>query len=229
MGHYSGRVSEVRLEAGGQMNALISCPLGAIPNPGQYVVAADPGDAQAALGTALFCASISSKGFWAAPPIPVQWHPGTILELEGPFGHGFELPKDIQRLGLVALSETVSRLMPLVEQVVEAQAGITLFADLPLPALPTSIEAYPLATLAEVVDWPDFLAFDLPLWRLPDLRNLLGLSERDWLPCPAQALVEAPMPCAGMALCGACAVPARRGWKLACEDGPVFDLKALKW
>jgi NAD(P)H-flavin reductase len=32
------------------------------------------------------------------------------------------------------------------------------------------------------------------------------------------------MPCGGVADCGACAVETRLGWKLACEDGPVFDL-----
>jgi NAD(P)H-flavin reductase len=42
-------------------------------------------------------------------------------------------------------------------------------------------------------------------------------------------LILAPMPCAGLAECGACAVPARSGWKLACLDGPVFDLRALDW
>jgi hypothetical protein len=35
------------------------------------------------------------------------------------------------------------------------------------------------------------------------------------------------MPCAGLAACGVCAVQTRRGWKLACVDGPVFDLKEI--
>jgi hypothetical protein len=43
----------------------------------------------------------------------------------------------------------------------------------------------------------------------------------------AQALVITPMPCGGIAECGVCAVTARRGWKLACKDGPVFDLTEL--
>jgi NAD(P)H-flavin reductase len=40
-------------------------------------------------------------------------------------------------------------------------------------------------------------------------------------------LVVAPMPCGGLAECGVCAVTTRRGWKLACKDGPVFDLGEL--
>jgi hypothetical protein len=37
------------------------------------------------------------------------------------------------------------------------------------------------------------------------------------------------MPCAGIAECGACAVPGGGwgGWKLACQHGPVFDLNWL--
>jgi hypothetical protein len=61
------------------------------------------------------------------------------------------------------------------------------------------------------------------------LRNMIGLSEGIGLPCPAQVLITTPMPCAGLAKCGACAIASRRGWKLACEDGPVFDLNHLKW
>ncbi len=106
---------------------------------------------------------------------------------------------------------------------------MTLFTDLTLPRLPAAVEVSPLASLKEAMDWPDFMALDVPLTRLAELRDVLGLSNGDGLPCPAQVLVTTPMPCAGMAQCGACAVPARRGWKLACEDGPVFDLNILKW
>jgi dihydroorotate dehydrogenase electron transfer subunit len=151
------------------------------------------------------------------------------LDLVGPLGHGFELPREVHRLGLVALGVTVARLMPLIGQIGQPNAGATLFSDLPLPRMPALLEAYPLASLVEALDWPDFLVVDLPNEKLTELRNLLGLSEGIRLTCPAQALVTTSMPCTGLAQCGACAVPTRRGWKLACEDGPVFDLHQLKW
>jgi hypothetical protein len=40
----------------------------------------------------------------------------------------------------------------------------------------------------------------------------------------AQVLVVTPAPCGGLAECGVCAVTTRRGWKMACKDGPVFSL-----
>jgi len=79
--------------------------------------------------------------------------------------------------------------------------------------------------LPDLLAWADFLALDLPLEALADL----GKHLPDVLPCPAQALIYTPMPCACLARCGACAVPTRRRWKLACEDGPVFDLRELAW
>ena len=43
----------------------------------------------------------------------------------------------------------------------------------------------------------------------------------------AQALVVHPMAC-GVGACQGCAVPVARGTKLACTDGPVFDLLELQ-
>jgi hypothetical protein len=229
MGQTNARIIEIRLEASGQMEAFIACSDDAVPQAGQYLLASDMHDPQAVLGVPLFLAEKSTHGFWAATPIPISWRPGTYLDLVGPLGHGFELPREVQRLGLVALGNTVSRLMPLVGQIGKSHGGITLFTDLPLPRIPTLLEAYPVASLVQVMDWPDFLMFDLPLQRLAELREVLGLQDGSSLHCPSQVLVTLPIPCAGLAHCGACAVPARRGWKLACEDGPVFDLSQLKW
>jgi hypothetical protein len=110
---------------------------------------------------------------------------------------------------------------------------VALFSDDPLPHAPASLEVNPLNALPEDLAWPDLLALDLPVERLRELRPFLGLESAALSPCPVQALVEIPMPCGGVAECGACAVPRRgglaRGWKLACKDGPVFHLNELDW
>ena len=229
MGYYTGRVHEVHVNAGGRLAATITCPAGAIPQPGQYILASIHNDPEAILGSPLFLSERIPEGFHTASPFPPTWGPGTSLDLVGPLGHGFDLPSHIQRLGLIALGESVSRLLPLVGENARTSGSITMFTDLPLPRLPAALESYPLASLAEMLDWPDFIAIDIPLARISDLWNVFGLPEGKGLPCPAQALVTTPIPCAGMAGCGVCAVPGRRGWKLACEDGPVFDLHTIKW
>ena len=227
MGHFHGRVIEIRLDAGGLREALIACPLEATPKAGQYIHASDLEDSGEALGTPLYLAEKSPQGFWAAPPIPNSWKPGMNVALSGPLGHGFAIPREVQRLGLVARGETVSRLMPLIGPAGPSRRAVALFTDLPLPRMPSLLEAYPLVSLLDALDWPDFLVVDLPLQRLPELNSALRNPHRSGLPCPGQVLVTTFMPCVGLAQCGACAVPVRKGWKLACEDGPVFDLGDL--
>jgi dihydroorotate dehydrogenase electron transfer subunit len=192
-------------------------------------MAIDPYDVQSALATPLFAIENVMHGFWASPLQQVTWGPGTDLELVGPLGHGFDLPGDIQRLGLVALGETVSRLMPLARKAVENSAGVALFTDLPLPRLPAAVEIHPLESIIEALDWPDYLALDVPLERMEGLRRALGILDAAPMPCPVRVLVSTPMPCAGLAQCGACAIRGRRAWKLVCADGPVFDLQSLSW
>ncbi len=220
---HSGIVNEIRLEQGGRA-AWIACPPAAIPAPGQYLHAWAEGEDASPRGTALFAAEIAAQGFLAAPPVPETWEPGTRLELRGPLGRGFSLPPACRRLALAILGETPSRLLPLLTQALAQGAEAALFSDLPLPRLPAQVEARPLDALGEALSWADFLACDLPLEALPALPARLGLAQGQSLPCPAQALLFTPMPCAGLAQCGVCAAPLRRGWKLVCEDGPVFNL-----
>jgi hypothetical protein len=203
--------------------AWIECPPAAIPAPGQYVMADFPGDVGLPTGIPLFQGDISPRGFLAAPPIPAHWGPGSPLKLRGPLGRGFHLPAGMRHLALAALGDVVSRLIPLIPR----NADVALFTDTPRLAVPLTVEIHPLCDLAANLPWADFLALDIPLAALPNLRHLLG--QEAGLPCPAQALIFAPMPCGSLADCGACAVPARRAFKLACCDGPVFPLTEISW
>jgi NAD(P)H-flavin reductase len=230
MRSYRGRVIEIRAgESIGRsaQQARIACPAGAIPAAGQYLRAWDPADGEAALAHPVFAEKVYEDGFLSAPPAPAGWTPGTRLELRGPLGRGFHLPAGAKRLALAALGEGAGRLMPLARQALSAGGDVTFCADFPLAEIPSAIEFHPLAALAEILSWADFLAVDIPLGGITSLRSRLGLPQGVPLPCPGQILVWAPMPCAGLAGCGVCATPVRRGWKLACEDGPVFALEEL--
>jgi hypothetical protein len=225
---YTGKIIELQSDYLGRASARIACPPGAIPAPGQYLKAHAPDITGEVLSVTLFSAGTSEQGFRAVPPIPSEWLPGTDLRLWGPLGNGFRLDWNVRHLALAALEEP-SRLMPLIAQSLERGIDVTLCADGPLPPLPASVEVAALNALPEVLTWADFLAMDVPLLKLPGLGDLLGLRPAQYLPCPAQVLIHTAMPCAGMAECGVCAVPTRRGWRLACQDGPVFDLSVLEW
>jgi len=223
-----GWVKEVIL-AGGETTALIQCPPGAQPAAGQYCLAWATENAESPLASVLFPARIDEDGFLAAGPIGRGWEPGARLRLRGPLGRGFGLPPGARRVALAALGDHAQRLLPLITLLLEREAAIAVFTDCLLPDLPLAVEAYPLASLPESLSWADFFAVDLPLQALPSIRSRLGLADSARLPYPGQALVTTSMPCGGLADCGACAVPARRGWKLACVDGPVFHMNEIDW
>lgn len=225
-----GRVRELYLDEQGLRGAWIECPPGKAPEAGQYLLAWDPADRAAPLAAALFPAQIERDAFQAAAPVPPGWQPGTRLALRGPLGKGFSVPAQARRVVLAALGESASRLLALVPALLARETALALFTDCPLPALPPAVEIYPLAGLPEALAWADFLALDLPVSKLDGLRRVLRLEPGTPVPCPAHALVLASMPCGGVAECGACAVPRRgSGWRLACQEGPVFDLHTLSW
>ena len=232
----TGELVELYLENGLTGGRLL-CPQNLVPEPGKYLLArrgppapmleAQAGRADAPLSAPVFNAGPLSGGFLVAPPIPLTWQPGTVLSLRGPLGRGFSLPASALHVALIALGETSARLKPLLAAALGQNASVALVSDLNLSDLPSEVEIQPVSALSEVAKWADYLAIDLPREALPGLREKLGLGEQATAPFEAQALVVTPMPCGGIAECGVCAVPVRRGWKMACKDGPVFDLDEL--
>jgi len=221
---YPGQVEEI-LTIAGQLSARLTCPPQAVPAPGQFVLVKDE---QADLPFPLFLKELSPQGFIAAPFTPSTWSPGTSLQLFGPHGRGFHLPDNLRRLGLIALGNTVARLLPLADTALSQHTDVALFTNNPLPAIPYALEVFPLSTFPEYYTWPDYLVVDLPLESIPRLRSIL--RSPDQLQCPTQALILTSMPCGGLAGCGVCALLTRtRKWKLACKDGPVFALSELEW
>ena len=205
--------------------ARLRCPAGAVPAPGQYVLA-DAAGSDAPLAAVLFPAGEWAEGFVAASPIPAAWQPGTQLWVRGPLGHGFSLPGEARRVALVAWRRPPAALLSLLGAALRQQASVTLVGQ-PIPEdLPLQVEAQPPEALQEVCAWADFAAFDVEREALPELRDLLR-GGRTAMKGEAQALVRAPMPCGGMAACGACTVDVGGKALLACEDGPVFDLGQL--
>lgn len=221
----SGELVEIYLE-NGLTGGRLYCPPNLVPLPGQYLLAHDPASS-APLPAPVFSAGSVPGGFLAAPPIPLAWRPGLSLSLRGPLGHGFSLPESTRCVSLVALGETAARLHPLLTIALGQGAAVVLVSDLGLTDLPPEVEHQPVAALPEVMKWSDYMALDLPWESLPGVREKMGVAGQAGAKFEAQALIITPMPCGGMAECGVCAVNTRHGWKLACKDGPVFDLKEL--
>jgi len=94
--------------------------------------------------------------------------------------------------------------------------------------LPDEVEVQPLAALQDIVEWADYVAFDVVRENLDQLQTRLGRLSQVAAGKEMQVLVHTPIPCGGVAECGVCAVKLKSTWKLACKDGPVFDWAELE-
>jgi dihydroorotate dehydrogenase electron transfer subunit len=220
-----GELVEIYLENGLTGGRLL-CPQNLIPSPGQYLLAHDPAS-HTPLPVPVFSAGSVPGGFLVAPPLGTAWRPGVSLSLRGPLGCGFSLPPSARCVALVALAGTDARLRPLLAAALGGGAAVVLVTDLELTGLPAEVEIQPVSALAQVVKWADYMALDVLRESLPGVREKLGPGGQARVECQAQVLVLTPMPCGGMAECGVCAVTLRRGWKMPCKDGPVFNLVDL--
>jgi dihydroorotate dehydrogenase electron transfer subunit len=229
MRDYDVYVSEIGIDIRGLISARINCPATAVPKAGQYCLAWSPADSSSSLPMAIFLAQRVEQGFLTAPGMPAAWQPGTLLRLRGPFGNGFHLPHGIQRMALAAFGDSPARLLPLIPQALEQSIAVTLFSQVSPTNLPTAVEISHLDELPEAMQWADFLAIDMPGRQFNQLSRILKIDDPRQCSIPAQILIDAPMPCGGMANCGVCALPNQRQLKLACHDGPVFDLRTLEW
>lgn len=239
----AGQIDETFIHA--ERAARIRCAPNLVPAPGQYLLAHAPSEPDAPLPHPVFLAASHPTGFYAAHPLPVAWTPGTRLALRGPLGRGFRLPAFARRVALAAFGGRPSRLLSLLEPALAQKAEITLLAETIPDSLPPDIEILPPAALLETLKWADYLAIDAPRAALAAIyETLLPGSQSPHsgytpnyaaklLPASMpndytiEILIETPLPCGGMAECGACAIHARQGCLLACRDGPVFDLKSI--
>ena len=148
--------------------------------------------------------------------------------MRGPLGKGFKLPGNVRNLALLGMGSTPSRLLAVLELLKVADVAKALFTDNNLTSLPIEIEVHPLAAFSEFHSWADLILVDLPARMLPDLTDLVGVRSLNELTRESQVLLTTDMPCGAIADCGACAVKTRKGWKLVCKDGPVFNLADLE-
>ncbi len=131
-------------------------------------------------------------------------------------------------MALIAVERQALRLLALVEPAARQGAAVSLVCDEPPAELSLQVEVQPLRAAAEVCGWSDYAAFDFNRESLPVLTSILGAYDVRKLGGTGQVLVRVPMPCGGLADCGVCTVRTRAGPRLACKDGPVFDLNLLR-
>jgi dihydroorotate dehydrogenase electron transfer subunit len=223
-------------------------------HPGQFYLVAGPGYLRHPLFPARLAAGELAFLVKADPDPFTAWlaarAPGDELGLIGPFGHGFDAPASGQRLLLVA--ETALDVGPLLPLIDAAEANgapaITLLTAatraagvFPLRELPPAVELR-VATadgslgqrgdvttlLSDALPWADRVcaAGSRSLYRSLQTASAglrRGLSVRGFVQV---LLADVPLVC-GVGACLACAVQGEQGTRLACVEGPVFDLSDM--
>lgn len=221
------RLVEV-MQLGSDTVGVLDLPPKFLPVAGQYLPCQRLTGGSEILVTPLFRV-IGSEGALSVGPLPGEWLPGEILSYLPPQGNGFNLPRSARRVALVAFGTSPIRLLPLVAVALEQGASVSLFCD-PNPSsdllnrVSSQVEVAPLSALFSNLDWPDYLAFDIPRVLLNPFFSRFPLDNPH---LEGQVLVQTPMPCRGLAECGVCAVRTVHGFRLACVDGPVFPLKEV--
>jgi hypothetical protein len=125
---------------------------------------------------------------------------------------------------LASTERLPARLLPLLVQGVERGVEVVFAGELSTHSLPPSVEVE--RSLDRALDWADYLAVDTTPEALPQLLDSLTAAGVAPQSLAAEILVASDMLC-GFGGCGACAVRSRRGWVLACADGPVRPLHTL--
>jgi dihydroorotate dehydrogenase electron transfer subunit len=180
-----------------------------------------------------------------------QLQPGATINVIGPLGQGFEVQSSVRRLLLVADTVHLPPLLSLAQlehQVSSREPDLSIALLLcapnaselyPVRLLPPALEVHivtadgsvghkgsPLDLFPDLARWADCVCIAAK----PDTYPVLAQTVREVRLGPgpgfAQALLVPPLVC-GVGACQGCAVETARGAKLACTDGPVFELLTL--
>jgi len=168
---------------------------------------------------------------------------GDNVNLIGPLGQGFQVPETTRQLLLVADAPHLPALLPLtrwdcaISLLLSAPIAAALY---PISLLPPALEVHlvtadgsaghhgsPLDLFPGLARWADCICAATHPTTYPALAKIVREVRIEPGRRFAQALVAPPMVC-GVGVCQGCAVEVERGIKLACTDGPVFDLLELR-
>ena len=190
--------------------------------PGQVCLAWSEGPTQPFLRVPLFVhggATTHPQFFLPLGHPYARLAPADTIDLLGPIGRGFQLPK--RGSHLLVIAGALERLLPLIEAALEGGLAVTALTPRSADLLPSDVEIHRGPLTAELAEWADLVALDVadPRARAQHIRALAPQRGPEYI----QALVPPPLPC-GTGACQACWVELTQPHlrKLACVDGPVF-------
>ncbi|MCP4543718.1 MAG: hypothetical protein GY832_41925 [Chloroflexi bacterium] len=208
--------------------------------PGRFALA----DLGEHLCTPIFAAWADPESFeiLVSPDHPAAaLRSGMRVNLIGPLGRGFEVPAPTRRLLLVADTVHLPVLLPLAQPGNQFPSTALLLSattstDLYLVhMLPPTLEVHlvtadgsALDLFSDLVRWADCVCVASAPSSYPKLAEIVQKVRIRPDHHFAQVLVIPSTVC-GVGACQSCAVEVARGTKLACTNGPVFNLNELRF
>ena len=222
-----GQFLALRCAVPGRYDPLIRRPL--------FIAATD-----ASAGT---CSVLLDESDSALPFLEQQAR-GRTLDVLGPLGKGWRIEPTARTLALLGTALDAAPLFALAHAAVARGIAVSLIVGAPDRAaapppllLPAAAEytiapsKVPAAAALKLLDdnmlrWADLLAIALPYEYWSAVAQRVNAVRIRWSREFAQVAVLPPLPCC-VGVCGACGVETRPGQRLACVDGPIFDLREL--
>ncbi len=166
---------------------------------------------------------------------------GDSLDVLGPLGNGFDNRPESSHILMIAGGIGIAPLVFLAERAVAEGRRVKLIHGTATASqLFPQIEGVELLYITEdgsttenglvtdllpsVVPWADqiFACGPMPMYRA------LAAMETQFIGKPVQVALEQVMGC-GVGACRGCAIPTANGMRMACHDGPVFELGEVMW
>jgi dihydroorotate dehydrogenase electron transfer subunit len=171
--------------------------------------------------------------------------PGDEVDMYGPLGQGYRVRPGSRNLLLVAGGIGVAPLVGLAEEQASRGREVVLLlgartsADLfPVAHLPAEVECavatddgsaghegFVTELFRNYVNWADQVFACGPNAMFRTLSTVVQAERRR---LSVQVLLEENMAC-GTGICYGCATETKKGMRLVCKDGPMFELRELGW
>ncbi len=169
---------------------------------------------------------------------------GAALNMLGPLGQGWQIASDVRALALVGTLSFASALFGLAHYATTRGLAVSMLLgssnedEAPPPFLLSEAVEYnvahasdPVAAALDLLDeetlrWADLLAIALPLDTLSAVAERVRRVRLQWRRGFAQVALLPFLACC-VGVCGVCMVDLHHAKRLACIDGPIFDLRDL--
>ena len=237
MKQYLCRVAENRiLWSDTQLISFDNPELAALMRPGQFALVRDPASFDPYLRRTAWLYQTNSERLTLTLPahdsLVARTRVGDTLDLLAPLGRAVEFDTSARHVLLIGEAARIAPLIAIAQHAI-AQSRSVVLATRPVSAeqafpahlLSPEIEYYNEGNLfdAKLIVWADMIVASGSEELYRALADSVRAARYRLEAGFAQVLVDMPMPC-GTGACYACAIETARGIRLACTDGPLFDL-----